>query len=248
MSISQIVKDYELISDIPNRSIFFGGSAAIKDILFHVFPDPTKEIKVLDVGFGVGLLGQFIKSSSLIKHWEVDGIDGFFDTCCNKELFAQHIYRNVWHGLAQDLGEDLLGGYDLICLLDVIEHLDPESAKNLLISLLSALKPDGRLYLSTPLFFYVQGHVQDNDLEEHKIGIPASSMIGLKPLMYVVNLDGLCGNFIFSKNSLKYIEHFKPTTDKGFGSQQGLLECAAYNLQIDDGRKTIYSVSWDGPN
>jgi hypothetical protein len=243
--ITKIVSDYELIYDVPEKTGFVGGSAAIKDIIFYIFPDShTKKINVLDIGFGVGLLGEFIKSSPLTKHWEIDGVDGFFDTCCNKELFQKKIYRNIWHGLAQDLGTELLGQYDLLCLLDVIEHLDAEPAKNLLGLLLRALTPEGRLYLSTPLFFYPQGQIQHGDLEEHRMGVPASSALALRPMLYSINLDGLCGNFVYSRESLKYIESFSPTTDRNFGALEGLEECFRLGLSIDDGERKIYSLKW----
>jgi hypothetical protein len=49
--------------------------------------------------------------------------------------------------------------------------------KNLLKSLLTHLHPDAYLLISTPLWFYLQDQAQDGDLEEHLIGVPASSMI-----------------------------------------------------------------------
>lgn len=245
MAIQQIVKDYQLIVDVPERTIFYGGSASIKDILLYTFNDMQKPKKVLDIGFGLGLLGKYIKNNEQLRHWEIDGVDGYFDTCCNRGLFAENIYRNIWHGYASELGNEFLLQYDLICLLDVIEHLDVASAKELLRSLLSSLNPDGRLYLSTPLFFYPQNHLQEGDLEEHKLGVPGSTMVALKPLLYTINLDGLCGNFIFSKKSLDYLDYFNPTGDPNFGAQEGLNNCAAAGLKIDDGSKTIYSINWD---
>ena len=123
-----------------------------KRIARHVFADTAAPRSLLDIGFGQGDLGRIVKTDADTRHWTVDGIDGFRDTCCNQALFDQHWYRHVWHGLAQDLPAAQLQAYDAICLFDVIEHLPVDAAKALLAHLLSSLGPDSRLLLSTPLW------------------------------------------------------------------------------------------------
>ena len=174
----------------------------------------------MDIGFGRGELGRLIKTNSSTVHWEVDGIDGFEITCCNKSLFEKGYYRNIWRGYAQELQLEHMQSYDVVCLLDVIEHLDAAMAKQLLRKILESLGEKSLLFISTPLWFMPQEKQQSGDLEAHLIGIPASSMLALKPLMYAVGVS-LVGNFVFDRRSLAYIDAFIPTSDRLFDLDQG---------------------------
>ena len=126
----QTVQNYQTLCEPRDEpSIPHGDSAAAKEMIFHIYPDHSRELEVLDIGFGGGKLGQLIKNNSSTAHWHVDGVDGFAPSCHNKSLFEQKIYRNVWQGYAQELPYELLQSYDILCLLDVIEHLNIETAK-----------------------------------------------------------------------------------------------------------------------
>lgn len=237
-----IVDNYNLVDDIPlGEYIFNGTSAAVKQIVFHIFPDCLKQRTALDIGFGRGELGKLIKSSPLTSHWEVDGIDGFDIACRNKPLFDQGYYRNIWHGYAQDLPQDMLQSYDLLCLLDVIEHLNANNAKNLLKSLLTSLREDALLFISTPLWFYPQDQHQKGDLEEHLIGVPAASMVSLRPLMYLIG-PSLVGNFVLGRQSLQFIDAFEPTTDRTFNIELGQRAAIDAGLKLDPG--ALYKTSY----
>jgi 2-polyprenyl-3-methyl-5-hydroxy-6-metoxy-1,4-benzoquinol methylase len=235
-----IVADYRIVAPIaPSDHPFNGNSMAAKEIVKHVFADNRGVRSVLDIGFGVGELARSIKTDPTTRHWHVDGIDGFAETCRNVELFDKGWYRNVWHGLAQDIAPDRLAAYDLLCLFDVIEHLDAATARNLLKTLLEALGPNSRLAISTPLWFYPQDHNRDGDLEEHLIGVPARSMLALQPAMYLISSQFLIGNFVFTKDSLRHIEQFQPTTDRGFGLRQGLAHLAELGVAADNVLKIV---------
>jgi 2-polyprenyl-3-methyl-5-hydroxy-6-metoxy-1,4-benzoquinol methylase len=120
----QIVKNNKLVVEINEQTHrAHGVSAAPKGVIFHAL-DNSKSISVLDIGFGLGTLGQLIKSREESKHWTIDGIDGDISNCHNKALFDKKFYRNIWHGMAQELPSEVFRQYDIICLLDVIEHLD----------------------------------------------------------------------------------------------------------------------------
>lgn len=229
-----IVQDYEIVASIPPGNYnFAGNSVGLKEIVAHIPMDPAKTVKILDIGFGIGDLGRIVKSNPATRHWHVDGIDGFFDACCNVELFQQRIYRNVWHGMALDIPKDVLCSYDFICLFDVIEHLDLPLAQQLLADLLRALGPQSRLVLSTPLFFWPQSQRQEGDLEEHKIGVPAASLLLLAPLMYHIHPKFLVGTFVFSNRSLELLQHFVPVTDREFGLDAGFQHLYALGIQAD---------------
>ncbi|WP_156876167.1 glycosyltransferase family 92 protein [Rhodoferax saidenbachensis] len=229
-----IVQDYHLVQTIPPGEYrFAGNSVGLKEIVGHIFPNPARNVSLLDIGFGLGDLGRIVKTNPALQHWQVDGIDGFWDACCNTELFSQGHYRNIWHGLAQDLPMESLQAYDLICLFDVIEHLEPAPAKQLLTDLLNSLGPESKLVLSTPLWFWPQAHQNSDDLEEHKIGIPGQSLLLLSPRMYHIHAQFLVGTFVFGKESLEHIDNFVPTTDRNFNMTAGLQHLHTLGVKAD---------------
>lgn len=237
----QIIKDYDLMEEITSNEFKpLGNSAAPKEVIFHILGDNSGPVDVLDIGFGTGSLGALIKMNPSSQHWQVDGIDGWEANCKNIDLFEKKIYRNVWHGLAQELPSERISNYKILCLIDVIEHLNAETAKWLLRTLLTCMGDEAYLFISTPLWFYPQEHQQNDDLEEHLIGVPASSMLALTPLMYAIN-HPLVGGFVLGKKSLKYIDFFQPVSDKSFSYDMGLeiVRCLNINPQNNVLYKTI---------
>jgi hypothetical protein len=117
----------------------------------------------------------------------------------------------------------------------VIEHLNAETAKWLLRTLLSSMGENAFLFISTPLWFYPQHSQQSGDLEEHLIGVSAATMMALIPIMYAVN-HPLIGGFVLGKRSLEFVEFFQPTTDKSFSFQRGSLLASAVNCQTVPGK------------
>lgn len=233
--LKKVVDEYSIIAPIPNSALTpQGASASPKEVIFHILQDNSQDVDVLDIGFGTGGLGTLIKANPATAHWAVDGIDGFDVNCNNQELFDSKTYRNVWHGLAQNLPSDQISKYKIICLLDVIEHLSAETAKWLLRTLLTCMGDDSFLFISTPLWFYPQDQMQDGDLEEHLIGVPATSMMALIPKMYSINAP-LVGGFVYGKQSLDFIEFFQPTSDKNFSFERGLAVLNAINCQYKPG-------------
>ena len=231
----QIVKDYLPITDIlSSEHSAIGDSASPKDLIFHVFNDNSQLINVLDIGFGTGRLGHLIKNNSSTSHWQIDGIDGWEANCHNSALFDQKFYRNIWHGLAQDINPVEFKKYEIICLLDVIEHLDVETAKWLFRTLLTNLADNAHLFISTPLWFYPQDQQQHGDLEEHRIGVPATSMLALIPKKMAIN-HPLVGGFIYGKESIKYIDFFQPTSNKNFSYEMGSKIMKAMNIPSTPG-------------
>ncbi len=235
--LKQIVKDYKFLNEINHTQktgIASGGSAAPKSIIFHIMENNKLQTSVLDIGFGSGQLGELIKSTRETNHWNIDGIDGWLPNCENQTLFQKSIYKNIWHGLAQEIPTEQLSKYNIICLLDVIEHLNAETAKWLLRTLLTHMGENSSLFISTPLWFYPQESEQTGDLEEHLIGVPASSLMALLPTMYSIN-NPLVGGFVFQKKSLEFIEFFQPTHNKNFSLEQGLKIASAVGLKIQPG-------------
>lgn len=231
----QIVKDYSVIAPFGDSGLTpCGFSLAPIWVLPDILADNSAEVSVLDIGFGTGGLGRQIKSDPGLRHWSVDGVDGFVANCHNPELFEKKVYRNVWHGLAQEIPYKILSGYKIICLLDVIEHLAQEDAKLLMETLLGDMGDDSFLFVSTPLWFCPQHSDQEGDLEEHMIGVPVTAMMALRPVMYSVN-EPLIGGFVFNKRSLDQVEHFQPTTDRNFTLEQGVALAKSIGFRYDTG-------------
>lgn len=235
-----IVKNYhQEVDESASYRQPLGYSLAPKELLLALYPNPSVSVSILDIGFGEGRLGRFIKSRQNTAHWEIDGIDGWIDNCHNQDLIHSRVYRNIWHGLASEIPAHEYQKYDVICLLDVIEHLDINNAKALMHTLLTGLRDDAHLFVSTPLWFMPQNQINPGDLEEHLIGIPASSMMALLPHFYAVRSQ-LVGGFIYSKRSLDFINFFQPTDDRNFSMQKGLKIAKAVRMGLNT--KHIYKT------
>lgn len=231
----QTVKNYQFLGDIRQFvGKIAGRSASPRQLIFDIPLKDARSVNVLDIGFGTGSLGKMIKESPSTRHWEMDGIDGFEPNCYNSSLVDDRIYRNIWFGLAQDIPVTTLKGYNIICLLDVVEHLPANVAKELMCHLLSNMHEDSFLFVSTPLWFYPQDSQQSGDLEEHLIGVPATSMMGLLPVMYAIN-PPLIGGFVYRKYSLDYVDLFCPVTDKGFTYEKGMAVATIVNCYCPPG-------------
>lgn len=104
--------------------------------------------RILDMGCGTGFLTQ-----GLGRFGRVLGCDSSteaLDFCrthsdCDVLLTDEFFSRN-----------DLHGSFDVICLFDVIEHIDDDRA--LLKNLVPYLKPNGRFVLTVPAFNIFWGH------------------------------------------------------------------------------------------
>jgi len=239
--LQQIVKDYRrVVAPVGLDSIPFGNSDAPKGVVFHVLDDNSVPVDVLDIGFGDGSLGWMVRSNPETSHWSIDGIDGFLANCHAPALIEKAVYRNIWHGLAQEIAPSILAGYRIICLLDVIEHLPADEAKSLLECLLRGMGDDASLIVSTPMYFYHQQNIQEGDLEEHLIGVPVTSMMALIPKMYAIHHDPFVGGFVLTKESLDFIEFFQPTTNKGFSQDQGLAIARSIRLPMEP--DTVYQL------
>jgi len=220
--LTQTVSDYASIpgSFSPVKAQPFGQSLAPKPLIFYIVESHERPVNVLDIGFGAGGLGRMIRQNSSSAHWSVDGVDGFLPNCLNQTLIGEKVYRHLWHGDVRKVGSDFLSRYDVICLLDVIEHLDVDSAKFVLRALLNGLRDDASLFVSTPLYFMPQDSFQEGDLEEHLICVPATSVMGLLPTWICLN-EPLIAGFSLTRRSLETIDLFQPISNKTFSYELG---------------------------
>jgi 2-polyprenyl-3-methyl-5-hydroxy-6-metoxy-1,4-benzoquinol methylase len=132
------------------------------DVIPHVLnavmslkPVPTR---ILDVGAGRGKWG--ILLDEYLHYWK--GVIPEIDAVEAHEPYrspAYGVYRKVWY---QDVMEllDVVRIYDLIVMVDVIEHLSREDG----LRLLMAAK---RYVISTPNYWSPQGPEFGNEYERH---------------------------------------------------------------------------------
>lgn len=112
--------------------------------MLHYYFSDFSQLKVLDVGCGVGSLSLYLAAQGA----DVTGIDVSKRAIRIATQAAQHNNFKNLQFKHQQL-KDVTGTFDLIICTEVIEHIpnDSEFAKQLY----SKLKPDGYLFLTTPL-------------------------------------------------------------------------------------------------
>ena len=125
---------------------------------------------VLDLGVGFGKYGVLLREKLDIEpgrvkpeHWSVtiDGVEAF-------ERYRNPIYGFVYNRLAfEDFSQDpdKYRAYDLVLLIDSLEHLDKQVGRRVL----GRLRSNNRhLIVSCPNFDCPQGAVNGNEYERHR--------------------------------------------------------------------------------
>lgn len=140
-------------------------------------------LSILDIGVGFGKYG-FLSREYLdlwdggdsYKTWRrrIDGIEIFSDYITPVHHF---IYNEIYIGNALELLPNIPQKYDLILLIDVIEHFTFEEGMNLL-SLASACAKS--ILISTPKNMGAQGSVFGNTYETHKFQWKKSHFNGFR--------------------------------------------------------------------
>jgi|SaaInl7_200m_RNA_FD_contig_71_298498_length_1446_multi_6_in_0_out_0_2 SAM-dependent methyltransferase len=102
-----------------------------------------KDAKILDLGCGSGRMLFFLSKAG---YSYVSGVD-FSE---EQVLLARQVTDNVAQGDFFEFIRGKIEEYDLILAQNIIEHLSKDGAFELLDSCLRALRPGGRLILSTP--------------------------------------------------------------------------------------------------
>lgn len=126
---------------------------------------------ILDVGVGFGKYGMLIREVLDLpferyykNQWriKVDGVEAFKDY---RNPIHDYVYNTIFYGDIQKLHHQL-PKYDLVLLIDVLEHFTKEEGKNVLRSLLE--HTNKALLVSTPLYPAYQTEYIGNRFEEHK--------------------------------------------------------------------------------
>ncbi|ANF98482.1 glycosyltransferase [Paenibacillus bovis] len=141
----------------------------IPNILNHIIMENPASI--LDIGIGFGKYG-FLSREMLELPYEryqkeqwtvrIDGVEAFESY---KNPIHEFVYNDIYYG---DILEtiDQLPSYDVILLIDVLEHFTKEDGKRLLEKLVK--HTNKALIVSTPIFPAEQEEYLGNKYEEHK--------------------------------------------------------------------------------
>ena len=133
-----------------------------------ILTDPQK---LLDIGVGFGKFGflsreylEMWNSGNDYLHWtrQIDGIEAF-----EAYLTPMHdqVYDKIFHGDALNILPAMTERYDLILLIDVLEHFTFEEGLNVL----EQCRRCGRnIVISVPKLMSPQGEVYGNPYETHK--------------------------------------------------------------------------------
>lgn len=141
----------------------------IPDILNHLTKEQPSTILDIGVGFGkYGVLAREVLELPYQRYnkeqWKVNihGIEAFEDY--TNPIYG-HVYNQIFYGNVLDI-IDNLEKYDMILLIDVLEHFTKEEGLILLKKLITHTK--GCLIVSTPIYPSKQEEYLGNSYEEHK--------------------------------------------------------------------------------
>jgi len=154
----------------------------------------TKPQNILDIGVGFGKYGVLCREYLELwdgrqeyTKWErrIDGIEAF-----EKYITPLHkfIYDNIYIGNAIDILPTLEISYDVILLVDVLEHFEYEQG----LQLLSECKNKGKnIIISTPRNIGSQKDAFGNVYETHKFQWTKKHFEKIKPIFFIPNTYSL---------------------------------------------------------
>jgi hypothetical protein len=154
------------------------------DVRDHIVDNFPKETKILDVGAGSGTYGHLLRN-----HYDrIDALEIFPEYI--KMFHLESVYSNVYTGniLTFDVSE-----YDYIIMGDVLEHILPKYAMNLL-RIFNIL--DKKMLIAVP-YNYEQGEEFGNVYEtHHQPDLTVSKMYQRYPMLKLLYGDNKYGYYI----------------------------------------------------
>lgn len=132
------------------------------------------DTSILDCGIGYGIYGPMIRQwcdQGYVRNFKtyIMGIEGFsgYKNCCWEAYNQVHVttiqFYLEWPNSVKD-------EFNVILLMDVIEHFTKEEGLVVLKKLKAKLKTRGVFYVATPGILNEQGAAYGNELETHKYG------------------------------------------------------------------------------
>ena len=133
-------KVYEQMAELDQRHWWFTARRRILDGLIERVAKPPKDARILELGAGTGHNLAMLSRFGKVEASELDPIA--------RKLASERLGREVEEAALPDLSMFPTDSYDLIALLDVLEHVPDDKAS--LAAIMTRLKPGGALLLTVP--------------------------------------------------------------------------------------------------
>jgi SAM-dependent methyltransferase len=134
-------KIYEQMAQLDGSHWWFTARRRILDGVIERVVQPPKNARILELGAGTGH-----NLAMLSRFGEVEGSE--LDPVA-RQIAGERLGRPVVEAALPDLSMFPAGSYDLIALLDVLEHVTDDKAS--LKAIYGRLKPGGALLLTVPI-------------------------------------------------------------------------------------------------
>ena len=134
-------KVYDQMAQLDSRHWWFTARRRILDGIIERIVKPPKEARILELGAGTGHNLAMLSRFGPVEASELDPVA--------RELASERLGRPVVEAMLPDLSMFPAGSYDLIALLDVLEHVPDD--KETLAAIQQLLKPGAALLLTVPI-------------------------------------------------------------------------------------------------
>jgi SAM-dependent methyltransferase len=134
-------KVYEQMARLDSRHWWFTARRRILDGVIERIVRPPRDAHILELGAGTGHNLAMLSRFGKVEASELDPVA--------RELASERLGRPVVEAALPDLSMFPAGFYDLIALLDVLEHVPND--KESLTAIHERLKPGGALLLTVPI-------------------------------------------------------------------------------------------------
>ena len=134
-------KVYEQMAKLDSRHWWFTARRRILDGVIERVVRPPRDAQILELGAGTGHNLAMLSRFGKVEASELDPVA--------RELASERLGRPVVEAELPDLSMFPAGSYDLVALLDVLEHVPDD--KGSLAAIRERLKPGGALLLTVPI-------------------------------------------------------------------------------------------------
>ncbi len=133
-------KVYEQMAKLDARHWWFTARRRILDGIIERIVKPPKDARILEVGAGTGHNLAMLSRFGAVEASELDAVA--------RDLASERLGRTVLEAALPDLSMFPADTYDMVALLDVLEHVVDDKAS--LRAVYERLKPGGALLLTVP--------------------------------------------------------------------------------------------------
>ena len=134
-------KVYDQMAQLDSRHWWFTARRRILDGIIERIVRPPRDARILELGAGTGHNLAMLSRFGTVEASELDPIA--------RELASERLGRPVVEAALPDLSMFTPASYDLIALLDVLEHVPDDKAS--LEAIRELLKPGGALLVTVPI-------------------------------------------------------------------------------------------------